>query len=136
MPLGQRGDPDNSSREYPPLSSSRLSSPLSLSLSSASFVLDLAAFLRLFSLLRPFLLPCFPCSYGMRRDSRCKIHSRSPDYAYRTAAPRNPFVGKVRLRVACRVSWKRAVERLGVAKCQLVDSQAERVTWSCSIFFF
>lgn len=40
-------------------------------------------------LLRP-LLPCSPVrlvvlhTIGMRRDSRCKIHSRSPDYAYRT----------------------------------------------------
>lgn len=103
-PSGYEGDPDNSSR---------VSSALSLSLSSTSFALfpivarfppPLLSLLSLFFFLSPRSFSAL--------GTRCKIHSRSePDYAYRTVLrlwPRNPFVvSKVRLRV----SWKRAVER-------------------------
>lgn len=100
MPRRQRRDPDNSCR------AALSSRPLFLSL-SFSLLLSLSLFFPLFCLSTSSTrspLSAFSASsstsppsslfssarlvalhtIGMRRDSRCKIHSRSPDYAYRT----------------------------------------------------
>lgn len=94
MPRRQRRDPDNSCREPSARHSSRffslslyLSPLLCLSTSSTRSPLSASSASSstsppssLFSSTRLVALR----TIGMRRDSRCKIHSRSPDYAYCT----------------------------------------------------